>query len=62
MKPAGQITDWLGIDFDLKTADHAKGLADLMLSDGIRDAVFFLRGSADGHLTGSIKKTWNRTN
>lgn len=35
------LTEWLGETYDLKTADHAKALSELMLADRIQDAVFF---------------------
>lgn len=34
------ITEWLGEQYDFKTADNAKALSELILSDRIQDAVF----------------------
>ncbi len=50
------LAEWLGEPIDLKTADHAKALSDLMLADGIQEAVFFCGDQRMNILPDQLKK------
>ncbi len=50
------LTEWLGEKFELNTADNARVLSDQIITDGIRDAVFFCGDQRMDILPDQLKK------